>query len=967
MGQMILWWLLIELLGVAGLPLAAVVFANLPDRGWALAKPLSLLIVGWLVWFPLSLVSALPFSGGWIASTVLGFALVNWRLLEAPGVRQGLRALWMRSRGYVLGVEALFAVAFVGMAWERSFTPGAVDTEKFMDLAFLSAIWRAPHLPPPDPWLSGQPINYYYFGHYLLALVAKVLGTQPAVAFNTGIALIFALTAVAVFGVAANLFVAARPRLGFPGSPLQRAWIPGLASVVLVLVLGNLAGARSWWTGALALTNSQHSILANPWLWWLDRGLWTQFDWWAPSRVILNTINEFPAFSFVLADLHAHVLALPFATLAVALALNLLLADDVGLRVFGGGTGWITLVASAVALGALYAINGWDLPTYLGLALLALALQQWLAHDRQLDSRTLRDFALAGGALALLAVVTFLPFYHGFVSPSQGLGLVSASARSSLSDEFAIFGLPAFLLLSFLLLRLTQWLGALGVVTAAAGLLLLTRATGGFTGWTTLWGIAIVATCGVLALRKLGALPDWITRQPGAAVESRVTTDAEVASVPHWRDRAEVFLYCLAGTAAALVVGCELIYLRDVFAGTSAFRMNTVFKLYFQAWLLAGLAAGPVAVWLVSWAAREIASLFVSAGTRPRVTEALAVEPMGASAVTVGTLATSSTSPGGGSLSQPLPFHQRRGADSEPLADVAQGGRVEPSGEEETDVRDGAGVAGVDGITPLAHGTSRETQPAQVGDGRRAVRSTEAVREHRAAATARSAARKPLGAVFSRQSRGSTPISVRPWPEADSALRWLRAGGILVWMGMLTVLLTAALVYPVLATSARTSNFTLPRTLDGAAYMATDALNAGDKPAIEWLNAHVSGDPVIVEAAKYDEYTHLGRVSAFTGLPTLLGWGGHEVQWRLNWLAEPGHANVIGERLIAVNAIYTDADPQAVLRVMREYSVQLVYVGGAERAQYPGVDLTRFGHFLRVVYARDGVTIYAAPSFQERS
>jgi uncharacterized membrane protein len=186
-------------------------------------------------------------------------------------------------------------------------------------------------------------------------------------------------------------------------------------------------------------------------------------------------------------------------------------------------------------------------------------------------------------------------------------------------------------------------------------------------------------------------------------------------------------------------------------------------------------------------------------------------------------------------------------------------------------------------------------------------------------------------------------------------------------MAAVVALLAAALVYPVLATSARTDNFTLPHTLDGAAYMSTDALNAGDEPAIEWLNAHVPGDPVIVEAAKYDEYTHLGRISAFTGLPTLLGWGGHEVQWRLNWLAEPGHANVISERLDAVNTIYTSADTQTVLRVMRQYSVQLIYVGVAERAQYPTADLTRFGRFLRVVYARDGVTIYAAPSFQGES
>jgi len=181
------------------------------------------------------------------------------------------------------------------------------------------------------------------------------------------------------------------------------------------------------------------------------------------------------------------------------------------------------------------------------------------------------------------------------------------------------------------------------------------------------------------------------------------------------------------------------------------------------------------------------------------------------------------------------------------------------------------------------------------------------------------------------------------------------------WAAALITLLLAALIYPVMGVAARTTNLTLSRSLDGTAYMAQDQVNAGDQYAIAWLNTHVSGDPVIVEAAQYAEYTHLGRISAFTGLPTPLGWGGHEAQWRVNWLAQPGRANTIGQRINDVAQIYINPSPAAVLALLRQYDARYLYVGAAERVTYPQADLGRFAAFLPVVYQRAGVTIYAVP------
>jgi YYY domain-containing protein len=843
MSELLSWWLLVEALGVAGLPLTVAVFTRLPDRGWSVTKALALLVVGWLIWFPLSIFSALPFSRAWILGTMLVFTLGNVALLRAPSIRAALLKFAQTQRLYIVACELVFGGAFALMAWIRSFTPEVVDTEKFMDVAFLSSIWRAPHLPPPDPWLSGETINYYYFGHYLMALLAKALGTQPATAFNLSIALIFALTAVVVFGLAVNIIAAMRGR---PDASLLRYTPSGAASVFFVLIAGNLAAAQQWWRQATQFASGAGALLTNPWAYWLHRDLWTQYNWWAPSRVVGagDTINEFPAFSFILSDLHAHVLALPFAALAILVAFNLLLGEGEGLAAIGAPR-WrfLTLVVSALCLGALFAINGWDFPTYLGLALVALIAQQWLAHGRRLNRLLALDVFSVSVFLGGLAVALYLPFYRGFSSPSQGIGVVPGNVRSPIGDVFSIYGLPAFLLISYGALvgaraladtlagrageaerqqaagRTLGRLMAGGLIVAALLLLsLLTEFTFGFGGWTLIWTLLIAAGFLTIAGFQLGA---WRSQ----------SQDEQPASTPA---RAGAFLLALGALAALLIAACEVVYLRDVFGGGTLFRMNTVFKLYYQAWLILGVAAGPAVYALV-------------AATTHAIKRAL-----GTSSAT--------------SASDQRAVRNRRGA----------------------------------------------------GD-------------------------------------------------------WAIMGGIAVWSAALVTLIAASLVYPVLATSARTANLTLPRSLDGIAYMATDGniafadctkvgggSNSDDDAAIRWLNAHVDGLPVIVEAPGA-EYSRCSRISAFTGLPAVMGWAGHEAQWRVNWLAQPGHEDTLNARLDAVNQIYTDPDQSTVLALLQRYHVRLLYVGAAERQTYAGVDLGRYSRYLKTLYQGAGVTIYAAP------
>lgn len=872
MSVAITWWLFIEALGLIGAPLAVTALRNLPDRGWALSKPLSLIVFGWLIWFPLSVVHALPFSQALLIGALLaylggGVALVVF----VPTTRAALVKLFRHSWDYVALTEAVFSAAYALMLWVHSFTPAIVDTEKFMDVAFLSAIWRAPHLPPPDPWLSGYTINYYYFGHYLMALVAKLLGTQPGIAFNLALGLTFALAAVAICGVAANLVAVARGA----GRSLAPAALVGALSVTLTLLLGDFNGAQTWLANATQAVKADPTLHGNVWSWWTHHDLWMTYDWWTPSRVAPHTINEFPAFSFVLGDLHAHVLALPFAAQAVGVAFNLLLGRERGLRVFGGRLWPLGLLVCAVALGGLYLINGWDLPTYLGLALLALALQQWLAHDRALTAELLTNLARAAFGLVALAVVLYLPFYLTYSSPGQGIGVVPAARRTAIGYEWDIFALFIVIALSYLAMRAGPWLKhaalpGLASIFAADGAARVTRRL------APIPGVALAA----IPLLALGAL-SWLTRQGTAwtLLWAALLVGLAVALLAWWTElhttllgsegrddaeervsRADLMATLVIGVAAALIGVCEIVFLRDVFGGGPLgplgddFRMNTVFKFYYQVWLLLGILSGPALLWVGAAFAR----VFMS------------VKAASATAVADGAPA---------------------------LATASVASAAEPT---------------------IVSGVSLDAAPA---------------------------APEPV------------PVATGALPDGWRSVSAFAAGA---WTVGMCALLLAGLIYPTMAVAARTANLSLSRSLDGTAYMAQDASNAGDAQAIAWLNAHVSGDLVILEAAQYNEYTHLGRVSAFTGLPTLVGWGGHEVQWRYNWLAQPGRANVLGERLSAVKLLYTSADAAFTLSLLRSYHVRYVYVGAAERQTY-GQQADHFAAFLNPVYSQAGVTIYAVP------
>ena len=437
-----------------------------------------------------------------------------------------------------LGSEVVFAVAFAAMALLVAYSPDVWGTEKPMDMAFITASNASDSFPPHDPWMAGEDLNYYYLGHLAMAIVIKVVGTAPDEGYNLAFALLVALTATAVFTFAGTLWAAARPRLtGVRGGPV----LVGVTAVVLCVVLGNLAGAREWLDAADPPGD---------------------YDWFAPSRVIPGTINEFPWFSFLLGDLHAHVLALPFTVVALGFALQVALAGPRGDAVLRGVA---EALAAGLAVGVLYAINSWSYPLTAGM--LAGAVLIWLVDPRSAGRRL---YAITWLVLVLVAsVVLVLPFWLNFDPAASGLALVEERQPfgSLMGDLGLLYGIFAGLLAAAFASR---------ALASARPLR------------TFVWSVvALIFAGSLLAAADLA----------GVAVLAALLGVALGAALTPSLAPAERFLWLLVSGGLACVIAPELVYVRDAFDGSDLFRMNTVFKLGFQAWLLLALGAACALPW----------------------------------------------------------------------------------------------------------------------------------------------------------------------------------------------------------------------------------------------------------------------------------------------------------------------------------------------------------------------------------
>jgi YYY domain-containing protein len=663
----LLWYLAITFLGWLAFPLSYNSFRRLPDRGYAFAKPLGLLFFGFLFWFLGSLGLLYNDLGGLLFCLFLLGALAVLQIRKT-GLSQSL--IWLREGWrYVLAMELFFLVTFAGWTIIRSYNSAILGTEKPMEYMLLNSVLRSPRFPPQDAWLSGHAISYYYFGYVLVASIARLTGTAASAAFNLALALLFALAAVGALGLLVNLIATVKSepeREKKPKRPnLMSAFWPGLLGPLMVLLVGNFYGVLEfahdsglfanlripavWYDFGQAENPNQVQALgefiqppgiqtgmANIWQ-WLDlkqlnepqslenSGVaWNLDNWFFAARVIhdrnligveTEAIDEVPAFSFVLGDLHPHLLALPFVILAIGLAFDWLLwAREAASRAPPGDISWPErerLLFSGLVLGALAFLNTWDFPIYWFLTVGALALGLGSAGGWNLLLKHWRYLGKLALSFLFLGLALYFPFYLTFQSQAGGI-LPNLVYPTRFQQTVVMFGPLLFgtiLFLGWVILRwrgLVSWRTAL--VSGLGTILLLALFLFLFVGVMSripetmglvnqfiypltrqqtielalqrrmVDSMATIVPAGMIGL-AVGLIAGVIRSAPPAQAGT-ITNPQSSDSGP--RSPAVLMVLAMISTGALLLLVPEFLYLRDNF-GT---RMNTLFKFYFQTWVL---------------------------------------------------------------------------------------------------------------------------------------------------------------------------------------------------------------------------------------------------------------------------------------------------------------------------------------------------------------------------------------------
>ncbi|MHB1355851.1 MAG: DUF2298 domain-containing protein [Anaerolineae bacterium] len=567
MALALLWWFCASCIGWLTWPLTARLFWRSSNRGYAYSRALGLILLAYPCWL-MNVTGLAPHTAAFTRMITLALSLLALGLAWMLRLKLGA---WLKERWQsVCIIELLYLVAFAVFCLYKSYTPAIQHTEQPMDLMMLRTLLRSAQVPPADPWLAGYTISYYYGGYYIHSQLAQITATPASFAYNLGLATTFATAVITAYGVFDDL-VNPRGKTGYGTFWIGVVW--SLVGVIALLGASNLAGFILWFERLLKLapTTWLHALGGTsavgyePWWWFASRAITDQnFIGRSPAL-----ITEFPAFSFILSDLHPHLMALPFVLLALGLTV------EVSQRATHEPWWRISLCWFApLVVGVLGWINTWDLPTFSIILVLAYALAS-LRRRKQILLWIGETIAF-GIYLMAIGLLLFCPFYLSLTTQVSGIGVLYYSKTALI---------PFFLTSGFLLLPI--------------GLLLVRRQPGHRRYWLTIaiwFGVTILPWILTTLIGSSGRalLGFGIALLRGPWVLLMLSLVITLAGCKMFRHKSDPpvdtsldFTYLLTLVGCGLLYTVEFFYVRDMFQN----RMNSLFKVSYQAWVLLTVAA----------------------------------------------------------------------------------------------------------------------------------------------------------------------------------------------------------------------------------------------------------------------------------------------------------------------------------------------------------------------------------------
>ncbi|MCL5746857.1 MAG: DUF2298 domain-containing protein [Patescibacteria group bacterium] len=588
------WELILFVIGILFLPLTFKLFPIFFDKGYIFAKILGIAIISYVI-FVLGITHLLPFTGTTIFLVVGFFAVINTLILK-----KYWKSIIGQCNNWTIIVsffeELLFFLVLLFWSYVRAHQPDIHGLEKFMDFGFLNSILRSTYFPPRDIWFTPLPINYYYFGHLTTAVLTKISNIPSFITYNLMIATLAAFAFTEAFSIGINLWLLLLGSKKIDEVFYRQGILCGLLTGFLVSFGGNIHTIYSLFSGYSA---------ANPVPFWQMPFAPSSFPnaYWYPdaTRFIYHTIHEFPIYSFVVSDLHGHVLDIPFVLLTIAVLMSIIFNFNLpaggqvknfknknSLKINPFGKLRINAERSrsiknlkfkipliSFLLAVMYMTNAWDGAIYFVLVALIFAYLEFIRIKKnKIDNTTNNPI------LQILPINKKMHNFKYFLLDNWIIDLFIG-----LFVYLLIIGVGFFLFSLPFNLYFKPFVSGIGIICAPSfltnigkiGPILFEK---NYCERSPLWQLFIL----------YGFFYFWVI---GFLISIRKT-------IKQFNNLTitDIFVLILIALSTFLIILPELIYLKDIY--TDYFRANTMFKLVYQAFIMLSISSGYIIVRLIS-------------------------------------------------------------------------------------------------------------------------------------------------------------------------------------------------------------------------------------------------------------------------------------------------------------------------------------------------------------------------------